>query len=499
MSWPFGDEQQKEIEDIIIRGARTAATLEQIIQLEVGDWRNSEKRNWMGIGERYYLNKPDILERKRTAIGADGAKVVVGNLANNKLANAFVRKLVDQKVGYLLGKPLSIQTDNQTYADALGEIFDKAMLRRLQSTGKEAVNKGIAWWFVYYDEAGNLSFRKMRSEEIIPLWADEAHTILDAVIRDYEVLVYEGLQRKTVRKIEWWDRQGVRRYVVEGTGLAPDVDAGALDSHFTLVNGDQEQGTNWERIPFIAWKYNEEEQPLVEIIKSLADDYDRNKSDNSNNLEDLPDSIYEVTNYDGTDPGEFRKNLSTYRTAFVSQGGGIKAIKLDLNTEAYKTHMEQARKDIYEFGRGVDTQGVDIGSAPSGIALKFLYSDLDLDASLMETEFQASLEQLLWFIDTHLHNTTHSDYSEEKVSFVFNKDMPTDESAIITAIKDSIGILSDETLITQHPWVTDVLEELKRIEKQKKEALKRMEGAYGGLPPNQPNDGDEDDDEGDEE
>lgn len=486
--WPT-DEYQKEIEEIIIRGARTAATMEQIIQLEVGEWKQSTKRKWMEIGDLYYRNKTDIKDRQRTAIGASGAKEPVGNLANNKLANAFVRKLVDQKVGYLLGKPLSIQTTKDQYADAWDTIFDNAMYRRMQSTGKEAVNKGIAWWFVYYDEAGILRFRKMRSEEVIPLWADEAHTILDAVIRDYEVIVYEGLQRKTVRKIEWWDTTGVRRYVIDGTGFIPDVEAADAGAHFTVIVNGKEQPMNWERVPFICWKYNEEEQPLVEIIKSLVDDYDRNKSDNSNNLEDLPESIYKVKNYSGTDPAEFRKNLAIYRTGFVDGDGDIDTLELAINVEAYKTHMEQARKDIYEFGRGVDTQGVDIGSAPSGIALKFLYSDLDLDASLMETEFQASLEQLRWFVDTHLYNTTGTDYSGEDLEFIFNRDMPIDEVSIITAIKDSVGILSDETLIAQHPWVRNVKEEIDRLKKQKEEALQRMSDAYGGMAPQDTQDG----------
>jgi SPP1 family phage portal protein len=487
--WPNGEEQ-RELENIIIRGARTAATLEQIIQLEIGDWRKSDKRKWMEIGERYYRNKTDINDRQRTAIGASGAKEIVGNLANNKLANAFVRKLVDQKAGYLLGKPLSTQTTNDKYAAEWKEIFKPAMFRRLQSTGKQAVNAGVAWWFVHYDDAGTLSFRKMKSPEIIPLWADEAHTILDAVIRDYEVIVYEGLQRKTVRKIEWWDTSGVRRYVAGGTGLIPDVEAGAVGSHFTVKVDDKEQGMNWERLPFIAWKYNEEEQPLVEIIKSLVDDYDRNKSDNSNNLEDLPDAIFKVKNFSGTDPAAFRKNLAIYRTAFVDGDGDVDTVNLQINVEAYKTHQEQARKDIYEFGRGVDTQGVDIGSAPSGIALKFLYSDLDLDASMMETEFQASLEQLRWFVDTHLYNSKKVDYSSEDLSFIFNKDMPIDEAAIITAIKESVGILSDETLVAQHPWVKDVIAELERIKKQKEEALKRITDGYGGLKPDSDPDGD---------
>ena len=489
MSLLFPDTEQKEIENIIIRGARSAATLQQIMNLEVNEFKDSQRRKWMLIGERYYRNKPDITDRVRTAIGESGAKEPVGNLANNKLANPFIRKLVDQKVGYLLGKPLSIQTKNKAYLDALTDIFGKSTLRQLQSTGKEAINKGIAWWFVYYDEEGKLSFRLMNSEECIPVWADEAHTVLDAMIRDYEVIEYEGLQRKLVRKLEWWDKEGVRRYTAGGTGFLPDVVAGAVGTHFTVTAAEQETGMNWERVPFVAWKYNEEEQPLVEIIKSLVDDYDRNKSDNSNNLEDLPNSIYVVKNYEGTRAEEFRKNIAIYRTVFVDGDGGIDSVGIEINTEAFKAHQEQNRKDIYEFGRGVDTQAANFGSAPSGVALRHLYGDLELDASMMETEFQASLEQLRFFIDSHLANTKRGDFAGEDVEFIFNRDMPIDETGIITNIQNSAGILSDETRTAQHPWVTDLQAELDRLKKQREDDMIAYPDLFGG---------DEDDEENNE-
>lgn len=462
-------DQGQQIASAILRGRLSAMTVEEIINEEWSTWETSEKRKWMLTGEKYYKNKTKILERKREVIGENGARIEVNNLANNKLANAFTRKLVDQKVGYLLGKPLTIQTEKAQYLEILNEIFDKAMMRRFKSLGKEAINKGIAWLHVYYDENGALNFKKMRSEEIIPLWRDEAHTVLDAIIRVYEVEVYEGKNQKTIKKYEWWDTQGVRRYTDSSAGLVLDVEAGDIGGHFTVVTGGKEVPMTWNRVPFIPFKYNEEEQPLIEIIKELVDDYDRNKSDNSNNLEDLPNSIYVVKNYNGTDPGEFRKNISTYRTVFVSDEGGLDSVSIEIDTEAYKTHMDMARKDIYEFGRGVLFDPGKFGNNPSGIALRFMYEDLDLDMSLMETEFQASLEQLRWFIDTHIYNSTHADYSEEEVEFIFNKDMPVEEDSIIMNIRNSMGILSEEALVAQHPWVNDVGAELERIRKERQE------------------------------
>lgn len=489
----FDSNQQEHIDSIILQGKLSEMDIKQIINLEVSEWQTSQKRKWMTIGEKYYRNKTDILDRERKAVGESGALEPVGNLANNRLANAFTRKLVDQKVGYLLGKPLSVQTDDDDYAELLNDYFDKAMMRRLQSIGKESVNKGIGWMHVYYDENGALSFKKMRSEEIIPLWRDDAHTILDAIIRVYDVVVFEGTQRKTVTKIEWWDTKGVRRYVYNGAGLELDVEAGEVGSHFSVVSGETVTHYNWQRVPFIAFKYNEEEQPLIELIKSLVDDYDRNKSDNSNNLEDLPNSIYVVKNFGGTEASEFRKNISTYRVAFVSDDGGIDTVGIEIDTEAYKTHMEIARKDIYEFGRGVDTQADNFGGDKSGVALKFLYADLDMDANLMETEFQASLEQLRWFIDTHLYNTTKIDYSTEQVDFIFNRDIMINESQVIEDIKNSVGILSDETLLANHPYVTDVQTELDRKEGEREQSARDNDpyGALGQVIPTDEGEGEE--------
>jgi len=483
--------ETQRIIEIIESGARSAMTLDQIIRNEVDLWLRSTERRWMLTGQRYYVGDHDILQRKRMAIGENGELVDVTNLANNRLVHAFVRKLVDQKVGYLLGKPLSIQTENRRYLDLLNEIFDRSFLRLLKNLGKEAVNKGKAWLHVYYDEEGNLSFKKIPSEEIIPLWRDADHTKLDAVIRVYEVEVYEGTDRKIVTKVEFWDTTGVRRYVLDSGGLVPDVEAGDVGSHFVIVQGEQEQAMNWEKVPFICFKYNDEELPLVRVIKSLVDDYDLKTSDHSNNLEDLPNSIYIIRNYDGADLGEFRRNLSTYRAVKVTDEGGVDTLGLEIDTEAIEKHLDRLRKDIYEFGRGVDTQSERFGNSPSGIALKFLYADLDMDANIMETEFQASLEQLMWFVNAHLANTGAGDFSGEKVEFIFNRDILINENDAITNIRNSVGILSEETLVAQHPWVTDVREELERIRQERAAALQPLDG-YDQADGQQPeNDGDE--------
>lgn len=482
-------EEMQRIIEIIEAGAKSAVSLDEIIRQEVQDWLMSDERRWMLTGQRYYIGEHDILQRKRTAIGEDGQPIEVQNLANNKLVHGFIRKLVDQKIGYLLGLPFSIQTDNQRYLDLLNEIFDRSFLRLLKNIGKEAVNKGKAWVHVYYDESGQLRFKKIPSEEIIPLWRDADHTDLDAVIRVYEVEAYEGKNKTTITKVEFWDTSGVRRYVLGSDGLIPDVEAGEAGSHFVVVDGDLEQGMNWERVPFVCFKYNDEELPLVKIVKSLVDEYDARTSDHSNNLEDLPNSTYVLKNYDGQDLGEFRRNMAMYRAVKVRDDGGVDTLELNINTEATEKHLDRLRKDIYEFGRGVLFDIDRVQSAPSGVALKFLYADLDMDANIMETEFQASLEQLLWFVNAHLSNTGAGDFSNETVEFIFNRDIIISESDVIADIRNSVGILSEETLIANHPYVTNVELEIDRIRKERENAIPLPYDHFGERQP--PGDGED--------
>lgn len=464
--------------------ANAPMPIEKIIMMEIQEWEKSDERNWMIQGQRYYRGKNDILDRKRLVIGPDGKKVEAENLSNNKLVHLFLRKLTDQKVGYLLAKPISIQTKKGEYEKELSNVFDKAFARLLKNIGKEAINKGKSWLHVYYDEAGKFSVKVLPSEEIIPIWKDAAHTILDGLIRPYCVETFEGTDKKIVKKVEYWDKSGVRRYINNSGTLIPDDESPEPLPHFKMVSGNSEKAFNWKRVPFICFKYNDEEQPLIELIKTLIDEYDKKKSDNSNNLEDMPESIIVLKNFDGTDLGEFRRNMSQFRAVKVrtdgSGGGGVDSLDIKIDVEAFKTHMEMTRKDIYEFGRGVDTQSQDFGNSPSGIALKFLYADLDMDANDIETEFQASLEQLLWFVDQHLQLSGKGDFFNEPVEFIFNRDIVINESDTITNAKNSVGIISDETIRANHPWVTDAAEETKRIEQEHKQD----EDTYPGLDQN---------------
>ena len=50
-----------------------------------------------------------------------------------------------------------------------------------------------------------------------------------------------------------------------------------------------------------------------------------------------------------------------------------------------------------------------------------------------------------------------------------------DEGAIISNIRNSEGILSNQTLVAQHPWVKDVEDEMQKIEEEKQKVVEEIE------------------------
>ncbi len=483
----FYESETDRVNNIIRMGAASIITDERFIELEIQRFKGSKRRKEMFDGEKYFAGDHDILKKKRTVIGEGGEIETVSNLPNNKIVDNQYKKMVSQKTNYLLGQPLSIRTDNVPYGELLKKIFNKRFMRLMKNLGKDSLNEGIGWLFIYYNEHGEFTLKKFKGHEIIPGWQDADHTLLDYVIRIYEVIAYEGDQEKTLEKVEVYDESGIYYFILNENGrLVPDEPFFA--NYFTTTDDEgKDQGWNWSRIPLIPFKYNSEEIPLIKNVKSLQDGLNTILSNFQNNMEeDARNTILVLVNYDGENLAEFRKNLATYGAVKVKTvdgaAGDLKTLQVEVNAENYKAIIEIFKKAIIENAMGYDAKDDRLSGEPNQMNIQSMYSDIDLDANEMETEYQASFEELLWFVNVHLFNTGLGDFENEEVEVIFNRDILINEAEIIDNLVKSVGILSDETLVSQHPWVDDPQAELERKKTEKDAAMAEYQNAFNPYP-----------------
>jgi len=438
-------------------------------------FKASGKYELMKEGERYYQADNDIKNRKITR-KVDGHKEEETWRANNKLAHAKYKIQVDEKIAYLLTKPVTYKTDgadkNDTYVEKVKDVLGKHFQYQLTQLGYEASNKGIGWLHVYLDPEGEFKTIVIPANQCIPYWSDRSHTELDAMIRVYNTTVWQYNQEKEITNVEIWTKDGVKYYRLEGQMLVYDndksMDAGGPVAHYKSV----EEWKTWGKVPFIPFKNNQIEMPDIKFVKSLIDGYDLGRSEAANYMDEVKNLIFVLKGYGGQNLSDFIKQLNEDRAILIddTEDGGVDTLTPQMDITALREHYEQLNRDIVESGQSVNKDLDKFGSAPSGVALKFMYSSLDLKCNLMETEFSRGFELLLYFVDLYLQISGHGDYEKIDVELVFNRDMAINEAEQIQNCSNSHGIISDETLIAHHPFVSDVEEEL--------EALKRQKEAY---------------------
>jgi SPP1 family phage portal protein len=113
---------------------------------------------------------------------------------------------------------------------------------------------------------------------------------------------------------------------------------------------------------------------------------------------------------------------------------------------------------------GVNPQDDKLVNAQSGVALRFLYSLLDLKCDKLERSFKVSIRRVLYFISEYLRIFQGKSYDYNEIKITINRDMIANTAEQIDNCAKSKGIISDKTILENHPFVNSLDEELKRIE-----------------------------------
>lgn len=471
----FGMETRR-INEIISKGAKNRISDIAFLTKELNKWLVSQERRRQIEADQYYDYEQEILRKQRKVIGEDGNFIIDKKLPNHRYIDNQYGKMVDQKVNYLLSKPITFKTDDERYNDLLQSIFNRRFHRTIKNVGKDSYNGAIAFLHPYYDEQGEFKLRRFHPWEIKVFWKDDDKTEIDFFWRYYELEGYEGDNEKIYRYLDVYDQNGVHHFEYDKNGLVPEY------SHAHLEYSGMEH--NWNRVPLVAFKSNSTCTPLLKKCKSLQDGINQILSEFGDGMEENAsgNSIIVIKNYDGENLGVFRRNLSQYKAVKVrtvdGADGGIDKLEITVNAENYKVILQELRKALIQNCKGYDVEELKSSGSPNEMTIKSIYSDIDLDANEIETEYQASFEELLWFINQHLAMTGQGTYAAEQVEVIFNRDMMVNESQVITDISNSSGLLSKRTLVSMHPWVSDVQAELDEMKKEEEEQMEQFGNSF---------------------
>lgn len=434
------------------------------LQHEIQRFLSSKERKDMMTGRAYYEGRHEILNKKRTMIEGPSSSIELEHLPNSKIVDNKFDDLVDQKVNYILGKPIEVKTDNEEVIN----IFNKSMHRTLLNVAMDSYIGGKGYLYPYIDN-GKIAFKRLKPEQVIPYWHDEEHTRLDAFVYLYEVELYNIMGvREVETHVEFYTPDRISYYIYRNGSLSVNLERDT-QGHINMGNLWYDWGGH---VPLICFKGNHIEQPLINRVKCLQDALNTMYSIFSDNMqEDTRNTILVLKNYDGTDLSEFRRNLATFgavKVRTLDGEGGVETLQIDVNASNYEAIMRALKRSIIENGRGYDAKDERLSNNPNQMNIMSMYSDIDLDSNQLEVEYQAAFELMIEFIN--IAYAIVGGQQVKDVEFIFNRLTPVNESEAINNCRNSVGVLSAETIISNHPWTTSTAEEIERIKAEHKEA-----------------------------
>lgn len=422
-----------------------------------------ETKEKMQESFNYYDYIQDIDKKQRLVIGEDGKLERVNNLPNNKIKDNQFAKVVDQKVSYLFSLPPIIKAEDKNYQYEIQKLYNKRFTRTINKVGLDSILYGITWLYVYLED-NKFKYDLIDSKEVIPIWKDNKHEKLDAVIRNYCVNEIKDGEVVNVIKVKLFTDDLVFSYrLEEGVNYV-------LESKNSYLKDEKGRDYSFGKIPFIYFKSNNE-RPLLNRCKSLQDGINMILSNFQDNmLEDKRSAILVLKNYDGENLGEFRQNLAQYGAVKVRDTadgrGGLDALEVNVNSDNYKLILQILKEKLIENCRGIDFKNDKTTQALNELNIKSMYTDIELDSNAMELEFSASLEHFESF-----YKQVNNIKTESVSTINFKRNIMVNDESTVSMIRNSVGIVSNETLLSVHPFVDNVSEELEKIKEQDKEKI----------------------------
>ena len=388
--------------------------------------------------ENYYNAKNDILSRTMK----DASK------PNNKIANSYASYITDTLVGYFVGKPISYNGNDPDILNELQMIFEyNDEADENAELAKNASIYGIAYELLYMND-NVVRFKSLDPKECIPIFDDTLDNNLLAFIRYYDN--YDVVQDKTITIIEViTDKETVRYQTTSTLGSLTFIES--YPHYFGMV-------------PVAIYKNNEEESGDFEQVISLIDAYDKLESDSLNDFEYFVDAYLAL--YGFTAEPEDIAQMKENRVLLMDEGTSAEWLIKDTSDNNIENIKNRIDADIHKFAKCPNLADKEFASNASGVAIKFKLLGTENKVAIKERKFKRGLQQRLELL-ANIKGVLANGFDWRSIDIIFTRNIPANDVDIANMVNTLSGIVSEETLLAQIPFVEDVVSEIERLDKEK--------------------------------
>lgn len=365
----------------------------------------------------------------------------------NKTVINYCKNIVDSYCGYL-ATPGYISYHSETDIE---DIMDILRYNDYQAQDAsfllDALVYGTACELMYIDDESKTRFRLINPTQCFGVYDDSLSSDLLYFVRIYKVNEWDD---SDIYNVDVYSNTDIKHYSMAG-----------INGGLTFLGEEPHYFGQCPANIFVL----PDEKSIFDCIMSLQDTSNELLSAEVDDYSAFCDAYLtlEGVDADSEDIAQMKEN----RVLILPVGAKASWLTKSANDAQVENILKRIHDSIYRISACVDFSNETFtGGVSSGIAIQFKLSGMETRCGKIEAEMKKALQRRVEIIC----GVASLKYGEEifrDINIQFTRNVPADEAAIVNMISSLQGLVSDATLLSQVPFVSDVQAELEAVQEQK--------------------------------
>lgn len=385
----------------------------------------------------YYRGKHDIIYRQFN----DPTK------PNNRAVNNFAKLIVDTSTAYFLGEPITYSTKENRTLEAIQSVLKFNNSEDVDSELSKMVGiYGHAFEVHWIDSEGSHKFKAVSPHDMVMCYSMdlEEEPVCAVMYR-----TYKDVDECVVHDVQMFTKDSIVNFTIDEQGK---VRKEVSTPHY------------FGQLPVTEYISSEERIGDFEPVISLIDAYNISVSDSINDIEYWNDAYLLLRNLNATtmeDVQEMKEN----RVLLVDGEGDAQFITKNIQDTHIENIKDRLTMDIHKFSQTPNLNDEQFATNLSGVAIKYKMLGLENKTAIKERKFKSALMKRIGLI-LNIFNLKGNSFTFPEIDFVFVRNLPANLVEIADMISKIRGVVSDDTLRSQLPFVIDLEAEKEKLEEE---------------------------------
>ena len=383
----------------------------------------------------YYIGNQKIMRKQASDVGKPC----------NRVMTNYCYNIVQNYKGYLTGIDIAYTSDQE-----LDMVFDVLNYNDCHTVDsqllQDALIYGVAYEISYIDEEGKQRFKTLNPMTCFPIYDNTLNQDLKYAVRLY----MDDLIEKDSYIVEVYSDKWVRTY--------------KSTMGFKSFNLIKEEPHYFGMVPITVFQLNENRKSIFDQVITLQDAYNELLSAEVDDFQSFADAYLVLKGMMGTDPEDLA-DMKRNRALLLDSDADVSYLTKNITDTQIENMLNNINDAIHKIANSPDFNDEKL-LAQSGIAMRYKLVGFENASSAIEAEMRKALQRRIELICA-IANLKGSESVWRDIKITFTRNLPTNLTETAQVVNSLRGLVSDQTLLSLLPFITDTQAEMDRLAEEK--------------------------------